>query len=300
MIVLPGLASPVMILVIVVSVGSLLAFAIIILVLSISVSPAFVAGFFISLVVSMPTVVVFVSASSTSVRIFLLLSCHIVFHRVLIVFAVLFDGQSFFATDSPSPLLSSGLVLALSFSVTGPLCTSVPLCLQFGFHSLNPPRILILVVSLLVPRMINPQHATQHLSTGQIIHRQITTPLIFILQEAKALGFTGLAVPDEIEVCRIAKLREDGDDIAFAKVQGDATDVDPGCIFVVGMPGCRRGCCVFEFTAVELLGLANCIHGAEDKDVAVLGRGIDSLHCRVLSSVCALLGENLRYLVPAR
>lgn len=45
---------------------------------------------------------------------------------------------------------------------------------------------------------------------------------------------------------RFPKLRENGDDVAFGELERKPTDVDVGCVAVVGVPGCFCG-------AVEVL-----------------------------------------------
>jgi hypothetical protein len=55
----------------------------------------------------------------------------------------------------------------------------------------------------------------------------------------------------------IAVLAEDGDEVTFGKVEGEATDVDVGGVTVVGVPGGGGGHSGFEFALVEGLSLSN-------------------------------------------
>jgi len=56
---------------------------------------------------------------------------------------------------------------------------------------------------------------------------------------------------------RIAVLAEDGDEIAFGQVEGEAADVDVGGVTVVGVPGGGGGDSGFEFALVEGLSLSD-------------------------------------------
>lgn len=49
---------------------------------------------------------------------------------------------------------------------------------------------------------------------------------------------------------RVSVLGEDGEDVAFREVEGQAADVDVGCVAVVGVPGGVWGDAFLEFEGV--------------------------------------------------
>lgn len=108
--------------------------------------------------------------------------------------------------------------------------------------------------------MIHPQQAAQDLGTTQIVHSKITAPLILVLEEAKPFAFASLTVTDQVQMCRIAKLRKDCHHIAFGQIKRESANVDVGCVSVVGVPGGVGWRCSFEFSFVERLGCSNGVH----------------------------------------
>ena len=65
--------------------------------------------------------------------------------------------------------------------------------------------------------MVYPDSLPQHLDACQVIYGEIGTPLVFILQESEALGFTRIAIANEVYMYRFAVLREDGDNVSFVQ-----------------------------------------------------------------------------------
>jgi len=61
--------------------------------------------------------------------------------------------------------------------------------------------------------------------------------LILILEEGEPFRFPSLFISDQVDVSRLAVLGEDSYDVAFGALEGEAADVDVGCVAVVSMPG---------------------------------------------------------------
>ena len=55
----------------------------------------------------------------------------------------------------------------------------------------------------------------------------------------------------------VAVLREEGQDVTFAELEGEAADVDVGCVAVVGVPGGVGRDAFLELKVVEALDLAD-------------------------------------------
>lgn len=108
--------------------------------------------------------------------------------------------------------------------------------------------------------MIDPQHTTQHLGAPEIIHREITTALVLVLEKRKPFALARFLVPDQGQVCRVAELREYDRYIAFCQLVVEPADVDVCGVAVVDMPGGAGGGRVFEFPFVERLGCADGVH----------------------------------------
>lgn len=89
--------------------------------------------------------------------------------------------------------------------------------------------------------MVNAQNPPQYRGTTQIINRQISTPLVLVLQKREPPALARFFVPHEVDVHWFAVLREDGYDVAFGEVEGEPADVDVGCVAVIGVPGCFGG-----------------------------------------------------------
>lgn len=122
-----------------------------------------------------------------------------------------------------------------------------PLSLTLAFfhpHAINAPshspqihtRLLIPLL-LLIPRMIHLQYPPHNRRAPKVIHGQIRAPLVLILEEGEAFGFSAFLVADEVDVGGLAVLGEDGQDVAFGEVEGEAADVEVGRVAVVGVPG---------------------------------------------------------------
>jgi hypothetical protein len=109
--------------------------------------------------------------------------------------------------------------------------------------------------------MIHPKHPAQNSRPTQVIHRQITAPLILILQERKPSALAGFFVAREVQMHRISVLREDGEDVAFTKLEWQAADVDVGCVAVVCVPGCVGWNAFLELEVVQAGDLSDGLHG---------------------------------------
>lgn len=93
-----------------------------------------------------------------------------------------------------------------------PPSASITVCAFFALgdhsiaHELRDVVILVLVISSLVPRVIDSQHASQHRSAAHIVHRKVGTPLIFVFQEREASAFAGLLVASQVDMDRFSIL----------------------------------------------------------------------------------------------
>ena len=98
--------------------------------------------------------------------------------------------------------------------------------------TLQPPLPLLffLAVFPLISRMVHLQHPPHHARTAEVIHREVRRALIFVFQKRKAFALPGLFVADEIDIGRFPELGEDGQDVAFGQVEGEAAYVDVGCV----------------------------------------------------------------------
>lgn len=126
------------------------------------------------------------------------------------------------------PLLQHRPCLHLILSLTS----------RIPFHSSILQAIfLFLIVPLLILRMIHLQHPPHDRRSSQVIHGQVRATLILILEEREPFGLAGLLVADELDERGFPELGEDGDDVAFGEVEGEAADVDVGGVGVVAVPG---------------------------------------------------------------
>lgn len=89
--------------------------------------------------------------------------------------------------------------------------------------------------------MIDLEHSSHERNTPQVIHGEVRAPLIFIFQKRISFRFSALLVAHEIDVDRLAELRENRDDIAFGEAVWKPADVNVCCVAVVCVPGsfCR-------------------------------------------------------------
>lgn len=78
---------------------------------------------------------------------------------------------------------------------------------------------LLLVIPSLVARVVHAQNPPQHGGTSQIIDREIRAALILVLEECKPPALPGVLVADEVDVNRLAVLREDREDVALGQVE---------------------------------------------------------------------------------
>lgn len=76
--------------------------------------------------------------------------------------------------------------------------------------------------------MVNLQYPPHHARAAEVIHREVRRALVFIFQKREAFALPGLFVADEIDVGRFPELGEDGQDVAFGQVEGEAAYVDVG------------------------------------------------------------------------
>lgn len=90
-----------------------------------------------------------------------------------------------------------------------------------------PSRLLALLAFLfLVARVVDAEDAAHDLSAAQVVHGQVARPLVLVLEEAEPFALARLLVADQVDVHRFAVLREDGYDVAFRNVEGEAANVD--------------------------------------------------------------------------
>ena len=78
--------------------------------------------------------------------------------------------------------------------------------------------------------MVYLQHPAHHARAAEVVHREVRRALVFIFQEREPFAFPGFLVADQVDVGRLAKLGEDGQDVAFGEVEGEAAYVDVGGI----------------------------------------------------------------------
>ena len=100
--------------------------------------------------------------------------------------------------------------------------------------------IVIFIVPLPVSCVVDFQFPAQNSGAAQIVHRQISTSLVFVFQEGETLAFTSLLVANELQPDGLAVLREDRGDITFSEFKRQSTNVDVGCISIICMPRSRR------------------------------------------------------------
>lgn len=73
----------------------------------------------------------------------------------------------------------------------------------------------VIVIPGRVPRMIYSDRSFRDLCTAEVVHRQIGTALVLVLEPSETLGFASLLVAREFQKRRIAKLGENRDYVAF-------------------------------------------------------------------------------------
>jgi len=144
----------------------------------------------------------------------------------------------------PNPRSSLLLLLLLTptiFAPPPPLPPPIPLAIRLIPSILNRnllhPLPLNLPLLQLIPTMIHPQHPAQNRRPAQIVHRQIAAALVLVFQKSEPPALAGFFVAREVQVHGVAVLREEGQDVTFAELEGEAADVDVGCVAVVGVPG---------------------------------------------------------------
>lgn len=171
-------------------------------------------------------------------NLFLLFLHEETFHGVILVVLPQQFGQLFLSLDPGS----SGFFFTLTvFAAPPPLPPVVSLAI--GLIPTIVHRILLHTLTLdlsllqLIPTVIHTKHSAQDSRTTQIIHSQIAAPLVLVLQKGKAPALAGFLVACEIQVHWIAVLREDSQHITFAELEWQSTNVNVGCVAVVGMPG---------------------------------------------------------------
>jgi hypothetical protein len=149
-------------------------------------------------------------------------------HRVVVVMvAHKFSKLDFFREHRP-PLV----LFFLAIFVVGNL-------LAFLAHDVLPANLVLLQVFVIpgfIPSVIYRYQSPSDLRTAKVIHGQISTPLVFILEPAEALGLSSLLVACKLEKYGFAELGEDCDDVAFGQLVRQAAKVDIGCVAVVYMP----------------------------------------------------------------
>lgn len=84
--------------------------------------------------------------------------------------------------------------------------------------------------------MIDTDHSSADIGAAQVIYRQVCAALVFVLEPSEAFGFARLLVPRELQEDGLAELRENGDDVAFSQVVGQAAEINKCRVAVVDVP----------------------------------------------------------------
>lgn len=120
----------------------------------------------------------------------------------------------------------------------------LPLALRLALHAHRStlqtplPLLFLLAILPLVSRVVHLQRSPHDARAAEVVHREVRRALVFIFEEREAFALAGLFVADEVEVGRFAELGEDGQDVAFGEVEGEAADVDVGCVSAKRFSGC--------------------------------------------------------------
>lgn len=109
----------------------------------------------------------------------------------------------------------------------------------------EPPQILppdlallgILVIPRLIPRVVDADQATANVRAPEVVDGEIRRPLVLVLEPAESLALARLGIARQLEEDGLAKLREDGDDVAFGQLVGQPAEVNVGRVAVVDVPG---------------------------------------------------------------
>jgi hypothetical protein len=78
---------------------------------------------------------------------------------------------------------------------------------------------LDLTIFLLIARVIDADHAAHHARSTEIVHSQIATSLVLILQETESATLARILVADQVDVDRVPILTKDCKNISFAKFE---------------------------------------------------------------------------------
>lgn len=196
-------------------------------------------------------------------------------HGILIFTLTLGHCQHFlqlplFLQQRPPPLPPLFSLVTLLRLI--PTLTPISTILQ-RLQALQSPRVRMLIVPDFISRMIDPQHSPQHLGAPQIIHGEVTAALVLVFQEREPLAFARLLVAHQLQMCRVAVLREDDRDVAFRQPVVQPPNVDVCRVTVVGVPGRRHRRGVLEFALVQRLRRADGVHGGGDGGVRWVGGG---------------------------
>lgn len=95
----------------------------------------------------------------------------------------------------------------------------------------------VLVVPRLVARVVHAHHAAPDGRAAKVVHSQVCAALVLILEPAEAPALAGVAVAGQLQEDGLAELGEDGNDVAFGELVGQAAEVDEGGVTVVDVPG---------------------------------------------------------------
>lgn len=95
---------------------------------------------------------------------------------------------------------------------------------------------LVLIVSSLVPRVVNPDEPPADLGSPDVVHCEVARPLVLVFEPAEALALARLLVARQFEEDWLAILGEDGDDVALGKLIGETAKIDKSRVAVVGVP----------------------------------------------------------------
>jgi hypothetical protein len=112
------------------------------------------------------------------------------------------------------------IIIAGAFARPSPLPPTLlrilRIVLRFFFQFLIS-NTLNLTVLLLVARVIDTNHATHHARSTEVVHCQIATSLVLILQETKSATLARILVADQVDVDRITVLTEECKNVSFAE-----------------------------------------------------------------------------------
>jgi hypothetical protein len=67
--------------------------------------------------------------------------------------------------------------------------------------------------------VVDSQQSSEYLAAAEVVHGEITAALVFVLEKAKTFGLARLFIADEVQMCRVAVLREYDTDVTLGEVK---------------------------------------------------------------------------------